>query len=91
MVIGEIYSANNTRLEKDELRIVVDGKDLFFGTGLNEDGESPSIEESIEKLRADKNWRTRVRVIEIESNTTGKSYDIAVLSDSIKLKTFTDL
>tara|TARA_R110002012_G_scaffold309677_1_gene516856 strand:- start:815 stop:1087 length:273 start_codon:yes stop_codon:yes gene_type:complete len=84
MNIQEIYHGENTRMERDELRIVIDGKDLFFGTGLNEDGEAPTIDESIEKLKADKNWRTRVRIIQRISETTGSEYEMAVLSDVIK-------
>ena len=77
MNIQEIYHGENTRMERDELRIVIDGKDIFFG-------EAPTIDDSIEKLKADKNWRTRVRIIQRISETTGSEYEMAVLSDVIK-------
>tara|TARA_R110002012_G_scaffold309677_1_gene516855 strand:- start:345 stop:623 length:279 start_codon:yes stop_codon:yes gene_type:complete len=83
--VADIYLGENVRTESEELRIVLeDGRDLFFGAGLNEDGEPLSTEEVEETLKADKNWRDRVRVIQRESETTGTAYEMAVLSSVVK-------
>jgi len=86
MDIVDLYVGDNLHTEREELRIIlkIDGKneDLFFGTGLV-DGNPPTIEQAEETLAADKNWKTRLRVLDRLSDS-GHDYKIAVLSDVIK-------
>ena len=84
MNITDVYLGENETLETEEFRIVIDGQDLFFGVGKDEEGNPLTIEEGEAKLKADKNWRARVRIIEKVSNTTGNTYQMAVLSDVVK-------
>ena len=88
MTIQDVYEGYNESLEREELRIVIDGKDLFFGTGKDEEGDPLTIEASEAKLKADKNWKSRVRIIDKVSQTTGNPYQMAVLSDVVKKRSF---
>ena len=87
--VTDCYIAENEKTGDEEIRITVDGKDLFLGTGSNSEGEPHSLEQSEEILNNDPNWTERVRVI-TKLSAKGNPYEMAILSDlkrtrSIKL------
>jgi len=90
MKILDVYVGDNKHTEREELRIVIQEtdnaptEDLFFGTGLI-DGNPPTIDQAEEQLSSDKNWRTRLRVIDRLSDS-GHKYRIAVLSDVLHVR-----
>ena len=80
------YVGKNLDTEELELRIKVDlpeegEQDLFFGTGLIDD-ENPTIEESKQALKDDKNWRDRLIVLD-RTSKKGTKYKIALLSNLV--------
>ena len=82
--VTDCYVGASQKTGELELRIVVDGQDLFFGTGKIDD-RNPTVEESEEALAADPNWVKRVRVMD-KLSRQGNPYKIAILSDIVRQK-----
>ena len=83
--VKHAYVGKNVDTDEKEMRIVITEngveKDMFFGTGTDEDGEALTIEESKQMLRDDKRWRERVIILDKVSKEKNTPYQMAILSN----------